>query len=73
MSVYATIDTNVLVSSLLSKREDAATVQVVARMLAGEIVPLYSAQTMAEYREVLGRRKFGFADKTVRRLLLAIE
>lgn len=73
MSVYAVIDSNVLVSSLLSRHDDAATVRVVARMLAGEIVPLYSAQTLAEYREVLGRRKFGFAEETVRHLLLAVE
>lgn len=61
MSCYAVIDTNVLVSALLSSSEDAATVQVVARMLAGEIIPVYSGAIMAEYQEVLQREKFGFS------------
>ena len=60
MGCYAVIDTNVLVSALLSSREDAATVQVIVRMLAGEITPIYSGEIMEEYREVLNRRKFGF-------------
>ncbi|MBQ8954996.1 MAG: putative toxin-antitoxin system toxin component, PIN family [Clostridia bacterium] len=69
MSCYAVIDTNVLVSALLSSREDAATVQVVARMIAGEIIPVYSSAIMAEYREVLARRKFGFSPENIAYLL----
>ena len=69
MGVCAVIDTNVLVSALLSSREDAATVQVVTRMLAGEITPLYSAAIMNEYREVLHRKKFGFSPDEVHDLL----
>ena len=38
MIYYAVIDTNVLVSALLSSHADAATVQVVGRMLDGEII-----------------------------------
>lgn len=72
MGAYAVIDTNVLVSALLSGREDAATVQVVARMLAGEITPLYSAAIMNEYREVLHRKKFGFSPDMVHALLSAL-
>lgn len=41
MICYAVIDTNVLVSALLSNHHDAATVQVISRMLAGEIIPVY--------------------------------
>ena len=40
MSFYAVIDTNVFVSALLSSHSDAATVQLVQRMIEGEIVPL---------------------------------
>jgi predicted nucleic acid-binding protein len=56
MSVYAVIDTNVFVSAMLSKHNDAATVQLVGRMLLGEIIPVYSREIMQEYREVLGRK-----------------
>lgn len=52
MSCYAIIDTNVLVSALLSSSVDAATVQVVTRMVAGEIIPVYSSTIMSEYRDV---------------------
>jgi len=72
MGFYAVIDTNVLVSALLSSREDAATVQVIARMLAGEITPVYSGAILAEYREVLRRKKFGFSPNLVNHLLDAV-
>lgn len=36
MTCLAVIDTNVLVSALLSSKDDAATVQVVGRMITGE-------------------------------------
>ncbi len=61
MSCYAVIDTNVLVSALLSSSVDAATVQVVTRMVAGEIIPVYRSTIMSEYRDVLLREKFGFS------------
>lgn len=38
MICYAVIDTNVLVSALLSSNAEAATVQLVARMIEGEII-----------------------------------
>ena len=70
---WIVVDTNVLVSALLSSREDSATVQVVARMLAGDFIPVYSTAIMEEYRQVLHRAKFGFDPETVRYLLEAIE
>ena len=72
MSLYVVIDTNILVSALLSGSEEAATVQLTARMLRGEIIPVYSNAIMAEYRAVLGRKKFGFSADTVNYLLSAI-
>lgn len=42
MICYAVIDTNVLVSALLSSHTDAATVQVIGRMISGEIIPVYT-------------------------------
>ena len=65
MKCYAVIDTNVLVSALLSKDEKSATVQVLERMLNKEIIPAYSKEIMREYQEVLLRKKFGFSEKAI--------
>ena len=42
MRYFAVLDTNVLVSALLSKNKDAATVQVMEHLWSGEIIPVYS-------------------------------
>lgn len=73
MIYYAVIDTNVLVSALLSNHMNAATVQVVSRVIGGEIVPVYSNEIMREYREVLGRKKFKFEPSMINYVLSAIE
>ena len=70
--LYAVIDTNVLVSALLSSYEDAATVQVVKHLFSGAFIPLYSDQIMAEYREVLSRKKFHFPPEMVSTMLQEI-
>lgn len=46
MTCCAVIDTNVLVSALLSGKDDAATVQVLKKVLSGEIIPVYSSVIM---------------------------
>ena len=73
MICYVVIDTNVLVSALLSKNESAATVQVMVQLLAGRITPVYSNEVISEYREVLSRKKFKFSPKQINCLLSAIE
>ena len=73
MKCYAVIDTNVLVSALLSRDEESATVQVITKMLTGEIIPIYSSIIAKEYRDVLIRRKFGLSQEKVDYLIDAIE
>lgn len=73
MICCAVIDTNVLVSAMLSSKDDAATVQIVGKMFQGEIVPIYSNVIVREYREVLSRRKFGFSADLVDYILSAVE
>lgn len=73
MTYYAVIDTNVLISALLSKHNDSATVQVIERMIICEIIPVYSAEIMTEYREVLNRKKFKFPLEMINYLLSAVE
>ena len=58
--IYAVIDTNVLVSALLSHYSDAATVQVVSAISKDILCPLFNEEILAEYKEVLNRRKFRF-------------
>lgn len=73
MRCYAVIDTNVLVEALLSSHDDAATVQVVTRLIAGEITPLFDERIINEYSEVLRRERFHFPDEAVSVLLDVIE
>ena len=73
MMCYAVIDTNVLVSALLAKKSDSSTVQVIERMIKGEIIPVYSNEIMNEYHEVLSRKKFKFSPELVTFFLSAIE
>jgi putative PIN family toxin of toxin-antitoxin system len=65
------LDTNVLVSALLSPFGPPARVLDLA--LSGEIRLAYDDRLMAEYREVLARSKFGFAPEDVADLLAFLE
>jgi putative PIN family toxin of toxin-antitoxin system len=73
MTFYAVIDTNVLVSALLSSHDDAATVLVVGKLFSGEVIPLFSDEILQEYGEVLRRKKFHFSEEAVSMLLQTIE
>lgn len=73
MTCYAVIDTNVLVSALLSSHAEAATVQIIGRLIGGEIIPVYSSEIMKESHEVLTRKKFKFEAKMINYILSAIE
>lgn len=73
MICCAVIDTNVLVSALLSSKDNTATVQLVRKVIGGEIIPVYSNVITKEYREVLSRKKFGFSGGTIEYLLSAVE
>lgn len=73
MICYAVIDTNVLVSALLSSHDNAATVQVVGKLFSGQVIPLFSEEILREYDEVLRRKKFGFSEETVSSMIHVIE
>ena len=73
MRCYAVLDTNVIVSALLSSKADAATVQVLQKLFSDSFCPLISKEIMAEYTEVLHRAKFHFSPAIVEDLLFAIE
>ena len=63
MSFYAVIDTNVLVSAFL--KSNSVPHIVVDYVFAGDIVPLYNEEILAEYKDVLNRPKFHFPKEAV--------
>lgn len=73
MVYYAVIDTNVFISALLSKRTDTATVRVLDAMFDGKIVPLYHENILAEYNEVLHRKKFHFKEEVIQLVINSVK
>ena len=73
MVYYAVIDTSVFISALLSKRTDTATVRVIDAMFDGKIVPLYHEEILAEYNEVLHRKKFHFKEEVIQLVINAVK
>jgi putative PIN family toxin of toxin-antitoxin system len=69
--VRIVLDTNVLVSGLLSPH--GAPGRVLDAVLAGTHVLLLDDRIRSEYAEVLGRRRFGFASDDVAVLLRGLE
>ena len=69
----AVIDTNVLVSALLSRNGGAATVKVIHAVLSGKITPLYHQEIIEEYEEVLARPKFHFNKEDISILISAFK
>ena len=58
MEIFAVIDTNVIVSAMLSKKSDSSVIKVLNAVLSKKIVPMYNSEILSEYREVLARKKF---------------
>lgn len=72
MTIYAVIDTNVLVSALLAAHTDSPTVLIRDFILEGTIIPLYNEEILMEYKAVLSRPKFGFPSQLVEVMISAI-
>ena len=67
--IYAVIDTNVLVSALLTKNPEVATIKVVEAFFYGRIIPLYNEEIINEYVDVLNRPKFHFSKALIEQYL----
>ena len=63
--VYAVIDTNVIVSSLLTKNPLSPVMLVMHELFAGKVQLFVNDAILAEYREVLSRPKFELDKKAV--------
>lgn len=57
MKFFAVIDTNVLVSYLLTRNNDSSVAKVMELVKEGTIIPLLHAEIIKEYQEVLNRDK----------------
>ena len=66
---YVVIDTNVLVSALITRNEYSPTVQILRFLANGKIVPVYSDEIIEEYNEVLRRDKFKLPESIIMNLL----
>ncbi|MBR7064438.1 MAG: putative toxin-antitoxin system toxin component, PIN family [Treponema sp.] len=66
---YVVIDTNVLVSALITRNESSPTVQILRFLANGDIVPVYSDEILKEYSEVLRREKFKLPENIVIEIL----
>ena len=65
MKYLAVIDTNILVSYLLTKNRDSSVVKIIELVKEGIIVPLIQKDIIEEYNTVLRRRKFNISEQTV--------
>ncbi len=63
----AVIDTNILVSALLSPSGSPA--KVLDHVLNGNIILCYDSRMVAEYQDVLLRPKFGFDKRAVKQVV----
>ena len=73
MKIYAVIDTNVIVSALLARNPEAATVKVLEAFFQGRVVPLVNDEIIKEYADVLHRPKFRFPEELVNSVIRSIE
>lgn len=67
--VYAVIDTNIFVSSFITRNPSASTRRVINSMFNRKIKPLYNEEILAEYFEVLSRPKFHLREDKIEDLL----
>ena len=64
--VYAVIDTNILVSALITHNSNASTVKVLESLFLQRFIPLYNEDIITEYEYVLHRRKFKLTEDQIR-------
>ena len=70
--IYAVIDTNVIVSALLSKNSHSSTTIVYEAILDGLLIPVYNNDILNEYLDVLSRKKFPFAKEDIQSIELLL-
>lgn len=72
-SCYVVIDTNVLVSALITRNEESPTVKILQLLAESKIVPVYSTEIVDEYKNVLRRPKFHLPENIIDSVVTDIE
>lgn len=67
--VYVVIDTNILVSALITHNSQASTVKVLESLFLQRFKPLYNDEIITEYEDVLHRRKFRLSEEQIRTVI----
>lgn len=67
--IYAVVDTNVFVSALWTKNNQAATFKVAKLLQQGKFTALYNEEILSEYEDVLSRPKFKFPKEAITTIL----
>ena len=69
--LFVVLDTNILVSALLTPNGNPST--ILNSIIDGGLRIVFSADIIGEYRSVLSRERFGFNENDIHDLLLFIE
>lgn len=72
MKTHAVIDTNVIISALITTKSDSATVRILDKLFDEEIIPLYNQEILKEYREVMSRPTFQITQSDIELVIKAI-
>ena len=70
--IYAVIDTNVIVSALISRSLESNPARIFRAIVQEQIIPLYNDEILDEYRDVLSRPKFHLTTLQIETVLKAI-
>ena len=73
MKIFTVIDTNVIVSALISRHTDSATVMVLNSVFSEHIIPVYNEDILNEYSTVLRRKKFNFSEDFINETITTIK
>lgn len=69
MKIHAVIDTNVIVSALFTRNQEAATFKVLETLQKRRIKWIYNEDILKEYKEVLSRPKFHLPTSDVNNII----
>jgi len=72
MKYYAVIDTNVLVSSMLTSNPDSTIAKIINYVRLGSIIPMFDDTILEEYQAVLTRDRFHFDKDRINELITLI-